>query len=125
MLIKDLKNCRPFTAGDGSILSELLNPGKEKLNIRYSLAHATVRPGQATLAHRLKSAEVYYILGGTGEMTFGNDRAQVSAGQAVYVPPCSVQSIRNTGEEDLVFLCIVDPAWKPEDEEVIEKDVPG
>jgi mannose-6-phosphate isomerase-like protein (cupin superfamily) len=119
MLIKDVRKCEEIIAGDNSILRELLNPLKEDLTIRYSLAHTRVKPGQTTLAHRLKSAEVYCILEGTGEMYVDNQREEVMAGQAIYIPPQSVQRIRNDGQDDLVFLCIVDPPWRPEDEEVV------
>jgi len=37
MLIKDVKKCEEFIAGDNSILKELLNPLKEDIAIRYSL----------------------------------------------------------------------------------------
>jgi mannose-6-phosphate isomerase-like protein (cupin superfamily) len=30
-----------------------------------------------------------------------------------------VQWLENTGKEEIEFLCIVDPAWRPEDEEVL------
>jgi mannose-6-phosphate isomerase-like protein (cupin superfamily) len=120
MYIKDLKRCKKITAGDNSTLRELLNPSKENLKIRYSLAHAIVKPGELTLAHRLKSSEVYYILEGEGEMYIDEEKEKVSTGQAVYIPPDSVQRIKNIGKSDLVFLCIVDPAWRPEDEEVLE-----
>jgi len=43
----------------------------------------------------------------------------VEPGQAVYIPPHSTQHIRNTGPSDLLFLCIVDPAWRSEDEEMV------
>ncbi|MFC1683341.1 cupin domain-containing protein [Candidatus Zixiibacteriota bacterium] len=119
MFIKDLKNCAQFQAGDGSILRELLNPLKEAIRVNYSLAHALLRPGQATLDHRLLSAEVYYIIEGAGQMFIDEEQAEVSSGQAVYIPPGAVQRIRNTGQGDLVFLCIVDPAWRPEDEELV------
>jgi len=47
----------------------------------------------------------------------------VQENDVVYIPPNSIQSIKNSGEEDLVFLCIVEPTWKPEDEEIQkEKD---
>ncbi len=120
MYIKNLKDCKKITAGDNSALRELLNPSKENLKIRYSLAHAIVKPGELTLAHRLKSSEVYYIMEGEGEMYIDEEKEKVSAGQAIYIPPDSVQQIKNIGESDLVFLCIVDPAWKAGDEEVLE-----
>lgn len=117
MLIKDLRKCQEIVAGDNSILKELLNPLKEDIAIRYSLALAKVKQGETTLAHKLKSSEVYYILQGTGEMFINNEIEQVSARQVIYIPPNSMQRIKNTGKTDLVFLCIVDPAWKQEDEE--------
>ena len=116
MLIRSLKDCPDFTAGDGSRLRELLNAGKGPFAFRYSLAHAVVRPGEATQPHALKSSEVYYILEGRGEMHIGNESAGVFAGDAVDIPPHATQYIANTGPTDLVFLCIVDPAWKKEDE---------
>ena len=49
-----------------------------------------------------------------------DEKEKVSEGQAIYIPPGMVQRIRNTGTCDLIFLCIVDPAWKADDEEVVE-----
>ncbi len=119
MLIRRLRDCEEFVAGDDSVLRELLHPDKADIRIRYSLAHARVKPGQKTRAHRLKTAEVYYILDGQGRMHIDGQTAEVAADFAVYVPPGSIQHIENTGPGDLVFLCIVDPAWREEDEEVI------
>ena len=120
MIIRDLDECEQIVAGDGSLLRELLNPLKENLAVRYSLAEARVRPGESTAAHRLKNAEVYFVVAGAGEMRVEEETAAVGSGQVVYIPPGAVQSIRNTGDEDLVFLCLVDPAWQPEDETVLE-----
>ena len=68
MLIHSLTDCSQFIAGDGSLLRELLHPGKADVQIRYSLAHATVPPGEATRPHRLSASEVYYIIAGTATM---------------------------------------------------------
>lgn len=119
MIIKDLKNCKEFTAGDSTLLRELLHPGKEKLMLRYSLAHAIVKPGLTSQPHKLKTSEVYYILEGEGMMTIGNEKEKVFPGQAVYIPPNAKQFIQNTGKSDLKFICIVDPAWRVEDEEIL------
>ena len=119
MFVRDLQECEQFVAGDNSILRELLHPARQDLQLRYSLAHATVRPGETTLPHKLKSSEVYYILEGTGLMFIDDESAEVGPGQAVYIPPHSEQRIQNLGTTDLTFLCIVDPAWRPEDEEVL------
>ncbi|MDP3964917.1 MAG: cupin domain-containing protein [bacterium] len=119
MFIKTLQDCPEFTAGDNTILRELLHPDKDDLKLRYSLAHAVVKPGKTSYAHKLKSSEVYYILEGEGMMHIGDEFAAVGSGQAIYIPPDTKQYIQNTGAKDLVFLCIVDPAWRKEDEEVL------
>lgn len=119
MFVKSLKDCRQFAAGDDSLLRELLHPDKAALNIRYSLAHATVRTGEVTKPHKLKSSEVYYILEGRGLMHIGDENFEVGPDCIVYIPPDAVQYIENTGKSDLKFLCIVDPAWQQENEEVL------
>ncbi|MDF2459723.1 MAG: uncharacterized protein K0S79_2139 [Nitrospira sp.] len=44
----------------------------------------------------------------------------VEAGTTVYVPPGGKQSLENTGTDTIAFLCVVDPAWKTEDERILE-----
>jgi mannose-6-phosphate isomerase-like protein (cupin superfamily) len=118
MFIRRLKDCKKIISGDKAALREILRPHKRNLKFRYSLAHARVLPGRRTLAHRLKSSEVYYILEGSGLMHIGKESAKVRKGDTVYIPPHQTQYISNTGRKDLVFLCIVDPAWKAEDERI-------
>jgi mannose-6-phosphate isomerase-like protein (cupin superfamily) len=118
MFVKFLKDCRKFIAGDGSILRELLHPDKADISIRYSLAHAKVKAGQRTKPHKLTSSEVYYVIAGKGLMHIDQESFEVGPECAVYIPPDAVQYIENTGNSELEFLCIVDPAWKVEDEEV-------
>jgi len=121
MLVRRLRDCEQFVAGDSSILREFLHPGKIDVAIHYSLAHAKVRLGEKTKAHRLRTAEVYYILSGQGRMHIDAETTAVDADCAIYIPPGSVQYIENTGKDDLIFLCMVDPAWREVDEEIVEK----
>ena len=118
MFIRNLKDCTEFFAGDNSVLREILHPDKADLNLRYSLAHARVRPGQTTKPHRLNASEVYYIMEGEGVMHIDSETGVVRPGATIYIPPKTTQFISNTGKTDIVFLCIVDPAWRKEDEEV-------
>jgi mannose-6-phosphate isomerase-like protein (cupin superfamily) len=120
MFIRALQNCEEFIAGDNTILRELLHPAKADLELRYSLAHAIVKPKKASYRHRLKTSEVYYILQGEGIMHIGDESEKVGPGHCIYIPPNADQYIANTGTKDLIFLCIVDPAWREEDEEVTE-----
>lgn len=119
MPVIPLSKCPEFLAGDGCRLREILHPDKQDLDLRYSLAHATVFPQQTTTPHRLKTSEVYYILAGQGRMCIDGVTADVQTQDTIYIPPEAVQSITNTGNTDLVFICIVDPAWREEDEVVL------
>lgn len=116
MLVQKLGHCLEFTAGDGTLLRELLHPDKHSIALRYSLAHAIVAPGQTSYLHSLATSEVYYILSGVGEMHIDDEVRSVEPGDAVYIPPGAKQFIHNPGAEPLVFICIVDPAWRQADE---------
>jgi len=119
MFIRNMQDCAEFISGDGCVLREVLHPDKANLKLGYSLAHAIVHPGDMTKPHRLKTSEVYYIIEGRGTMFINEEQAEVNSGATIYIPPGAVQYIRNTGATDLVFLAIVDPAWRVEDEEVL------
>jgi mannose-6-phosphate isomerase-like protein (cupin superfamily) len=123
MLIKDSARADYFMALDKTILCELLHPDREPetLKMGYSLAQAVLKPGRSSLPHKLKTAsEVYYILEGEGLLVIGEESERVRPGQAVYIPPGSVQFLRNTGEQDLKFLCLVSPPWRIEEEELCQ-----
>lgn len=122
MFIRSLSDCPEFIAGDNCRLREVLHPDKTDLALRYSLAHAVVAPGQTTWLHALNTSEVYYILSGEGSMRIDGEQATVRSGDTIYIPPRAKQQITNTGVRDLFFLCIVDPAWRIEDEVVLENN---
>ena len=119
MFIRELMDCGEFIAGDNCALREILHPDKADLALHYSLAHAVVKPGDTTWVHRLRTSEVYYIIEGEGIMHIDDENALVRTGSTVYIPPLAAQSITNSGARDLKFICIVDPAWRTEDEEVL------
>lgn len=119
MIIKKLLDCQEFISGDGAFLRELLHAGKSNFKFRYSLAHAILKPAKKTRPHKLKSTEVYYIIKGKGLMHVARQSREVNEGDAVYIPADKQQYIENIGRSDLVFLCIVDPAWRREDEEIL------
>lgn len=119
MIIRDITDSSHERVLDHSLLCELLHPDKVAgaQELCCSIAHAIIPPGESTLPHLLKkSTELYYILQGLGEMHIDNESAQVSLGQIILIPPQARQWIRNTGTENLVFLCIVSPKWQAEDE---------
>ena len=122
MIIRDIADFSHERVMDRSLLCELLHPDKVDgtEDLGCSIAHAIVPPGESTLPHLLKkSAELYYILEGKGEMHIGRESAPVHRGQIVYIPRGEHQHIRNTGSGDLVFLCLVAPKWQAADEELV------
>ncbi|MBU6433582.1 MAG: cupin domain-containing protein [Nitrospirae bacterium] len=84
------------------------------------MAYGTLAPGARSKRHRLTSSEVYYIIAGLGRLTIDDSVVSVEQGSVVYVPPGGKQSLENSGPTAIEFLCLVDPAWRPEDEEVLE-----
>ncbi|MCE5213789.1 MAG: cupin domain-containing protein [Methanobacterium sp.] len=122
MLIKTPQNCEYFRVLDKTLICELLHPQREikDLEMNFSIAHAILKPGESSLSHKMKaSVEIYYILEGKGLMHIENEKKEVKPNQIVYIPPNSAQWIKNLGDTDLKFLCLVNPPWKAEDEELI------
>lgn len=120
MLKRTLADCEEFLAGDHTVLRELLHPAKQAVQLGYSLAHGRLAPGRRSKWHALASSEVYYFIAGTGRFLIDQDTIAVEGGSVVYVPPGGRQSLENTGTRDIEFLCLVDPAWRAEDEQVFE-----
>jgi len=121
MIIRKLSDCNEIIAADKSRLRELLHPERHyRFPGRYSLAYAIIPPNQKSLMHCLSSDEVYFILSGKGRIHIDDEAVEVVANDTVEIPANSQQWIENLTDEDLVFLCIVDPAWRLEDEKVLE-----
>lgn len=109
-----------FPAGDATRLREIFHPAKHQLKLNYSLAHGTLPIGQRSKRHVLVSSEVYYFISGRGRFTIDDQVTSIEAGTTIYVPPGGIQFVENTGETDVEFLCLVDPAWRLENETILE-----
>lgn len=118
MFKKSLQDAPQFVAGDETLLREILHPHHDAVKTGYSIAHAQVKPGKASLPHRLTGSEVYYILEGIGKMYIEKKTSEVQSGDTIYVPPHALQYIENTGSQPLIFICIVEPAWTEDGEEI-------
>ena len=120
MLIKKFQNQTEIIAGDNCILRELLNiEHGDKVECRHSIAWAKVPVRTKTWRHAMKTTEVYVITKGKGRMHINDEAEEVGVYDTVYIPPNAVQYIENIGEEELEFICIVDPAWRKDDEIVL------
>jgi mannose-6-phosphate isomerase-like protein (cupin superfamily) len=89
-----------------------------------SIARARVAPGITTRLHRLTGiTERYFILSGEGLVEVSDQTPQpVTAGDVVYIPAGCPQRIRNTGEDDLVFVALCTPRFVPSAYEDIDPD---
>jgi mannose-6-phosphate isomerase-like protein (cupin superfamily) len=105
----------PFTTVDGSTIRELLAHRNSSIR-QQSLAEARLAPGLATTPHHHKvTEEIYYILSGSAEMTLEGESRPVGPGDAIAIPPGARHTIRNTGPEELVFLCTCAPGYEHSD----------
>ena len=110
-----------FLTAEGCHINELSNSDADP---EVSIARARVCPGITTRWHRIAgTTERYVILSGRGQVEVGNLTAQAAApGDVVLIPPCCRQRIACLGKEDLVFLAICTPRFRPEAYEDIDPD---
>ena len=120
MPIKKLHEIDIIDGGEGTKIRQLFHPHNTLNGVRYSISHSSLESGKKSKLHKMKTSEIYYILEGEGNLQVDDNTYKVSKDQAIYIPPHSKQRIENTGKNELKFLCIVDPAWRQEDEVVLE-----
>ena len=111
-ILKTSENSEYFTE-EGCFILEMWNTSEDD---EVSIARARVLPGVTTVLHRLKdTVERYVIMEGTGLVEVGDlPPGEVGAGDVVIIPPAIPQRITNTGNQDLIFLCICTPRFVPE-----------
>ena len=86
----------------------------------FSMGFVTLEPqGGQVPWHNQEQEEVYYVVSGAGEMCLGEEKFQVTGGQAVWIPPKTYHQLTNTGDEVLYMIYVYGPAgdvdhWKQE-----------
>jgi len=83
--------------------------------------------------HNQEQEEVYFIVSGRGEMCLGEEKQEVSTGQAVYIPNGVFHQLTNTSSEPMTMMYCYGPAgdvahWKQELEGTLPRagiDVPA
>lgn len=92
-------------------IAELLNdPGVPDV----SVARTRVLPGITTELHALSVLEWYVIRSGRGLMKVGETEFAVAPGDTVRIAAGRQQQITNTGDKDLLFLCVCVPRFTPD-----------
>ncbi|MBI1663106.1 MAG: cupin domain-containing protein [Nitrosopumilus sp.] len=120
MLLKKNSEIESIQGGEGTNIKQYFHPHNTQNGIEYSLAQFTLEPGKKSTLHKIKSSEIYYILEGKANLRINEEVLELEKDDSVYVPPNSKQNIENIGEQNLRFLCVVEPAWKKEDEIILE-----
>ncbi len=105
---------------EGVKIKQYFHPHNTLNGINYSMAQFTLEPRKKSKLHKMSSSEIYYILEGSGKLKINEDTYHLEKDDSAYVPPNSKQFIENTGSINLRFLCIVEPAWKEDDEILLE-----
>ena len=108
-----------FDTPEGCYINELSNTDADP---DASIARARVPTGVTTRWHRLVGiTERYVVLSGAGRVEVGDLPAHdVAAGDVVLIPPGCRQRIASVGNEDLVFLAVCTPRFRPQAYEDID-----
>lgn len=120
MSVRKSSEVEIISGNEGTKIKQYFHPHNTLNGINYSLAQFTLEPRKRSLLHKIQSSEIYYILEGDAILRINDETYHLKKDDSVYVPPMSEQYIENTGSTNLQFLCIVEPAWKPEDEIILE-----
>lgn len=120
MSLRKNSEIQSISGNEGTKIKQYFHPHNTLNGISYSIAQFTLEAGTQSKLHKLSSSEIYYILEGCGDLIIDDETFHLQKDDSVYVAPNSKQFIRNTGSSNLRFLCIVEPAWKPNDEEILE-----
>jgi mannose-6-phosphate isomerase-like protein (cupin superfamily) len=120
MSLRKNSEIKPIQGNEGSKIKQYFHPHNTLNGINYSLAQFTLEPGKKSKLHKISSSEIYYILEGSANLIIDEVTHHLEKDDSVYVPPNSKQFIENIGSINLRFLCIVEPAWKADDEILLE-----
>jgi len=120
MSIRKNSEIPSIPGNEGTAIKQHFHPQNTLNGIRFSLAEFTLEVGKKSYPHKLKSSEVYFILEGKGVLHVNEEFFEMTKGDSAYVPPMSEQFIENSDKVDLRFLCITDPAWKAEDDIILQ-----
>lgn len=115
MLIVNREQTAIIRTPHGSEIRPLIDRTNSPVN-ECSLAEELLPPGRrVTPHHHQVMEEIYYILEGAGLMEIGDEKREVSAGEAIYIPRGARHSLTNTGTDEMRILLVCGPAYLPSD----------
>ena len=96
----------------GQVSHLLLAPGQFGTQ-NLSVTWVEGEPGSEQNVHSHEGREqVYVIVQGRGAMRVGDEVEEVGPGTLIYVPPGTGHSIKNIGEERLVYVSSTSPPFE-------------
>ena len=120
MFINDWHNSLPRTQFGSLVMRDILTVGdnyapQQKgavLQGANFVAFARLAPGYVTTPSTLKgNQEVFYVMGGKGEISAGGKTAQLHEDIAVMMPMGLEFTMKNTGNDDLTMYVIDEPTF--------------
>jgi len=73
----------------------------------FAMRRFEVEPGGHTPKHIHTHEHEVYVLSGKGIIYFEGEEIEIEKDHFAFIPPNKEHQFRNTGNENLVFLCIV------------------
>jgi len=96
--------------GNGGLVKRVLYP--ETCGCQNAtLAVVYQNPGEAVQIHQHPEEELYYVIGGKGMMTLGDQEFPLEPGVGVYIPGDVPHGQRCTGHETLNIVCVIAPPF--------------
>jgi mannose-6-phosphate isomerase-like protein (cupin superfamily) len=86
----------------------------------FAMGMVTLEPeGGQVPWHNQEQEEIYFIVEGSGEMCLGEEKIEISGGQAAYIPPGVFHQLTNTGAAPMRMIYCYGPAgdvahWRQE-----------
>ncbi len=101
-----------FYTRERCYITEMLNAPDDP---EVSLARCRVPAGVTTELHKLSVTERYIVVSGQGLMRVGKAHPQpLIGGDTVHIAAGVAQQITNTGDTDLIFMCVCTPQFTPD-----------
>jgi mannose-6-phosphate isomerase-like protein (cupin superfamily) len=120
MIIADLAHISGRTYPARRRTQNLVGGASPVQATHFAMGMVTLEPNGGQVPwHNQEQEEIYFIAEGAGEMCLGEERAPISAGQAVYIPPGVFHQLTKTGTTPMRMIYCYGPAgdvahWRQE-----------
>lgn len=98
-----------LSRGDG-VVSHLLHSEGDAADTDLTVTWVDVESGASQAVHSHEPEQVYVVIAGEGLMRVGDEKHEMTAGDAVQIPPKAEHGIENTGERTLEYVSAATPS---------------